>query len=300
MNLERKKQIRADLMLLLVTFAWGISYILVDFSMTDLGPMTLNAHRFIIAFIVAGGLGFNKLRHATKKTVYYSICVGSALAMVYICVTYGMKHTTISNAGFLCAMTVLFTPLLAGVFLKQKQELKVKISVTLSIIGIALLTLNEDFSINMTHIIGDILCLGCAFFYSIDLLLTEKAVADKSVDAFSLGVFQLGVSGVEFLIMSFIFESPHLPTTGEIWASTLFLAVFCTGLAFIVQPIAQKYTTAAHTGIVFTLEPIFNAVAAFFILNEIMSIRAYLGGAIMILAILCMELNLPFLKKNND
>lgn len=300
MTLERKNQIRADLMLLLVTFAWGISYILVDYSMTDLGPMTLNAHRFIIAFIVAGGIGFKQLKNVNKETIFYSIGVGSALSLVYICVTYGMKYTTVSNAGFLCAMTVLFTPLFARIFLKEKQELKVIISVILSIIGIALLTLNEDFSINMDHIKGDILCLGCGLFYSVDLLLTEKAVSQKTVDAFSLGVFQLGIAGVEFLIMAFIFEVPHLPTSPSIWGSTLFLAIFCTGLAFIVQPIAQKYTTASHTGIVFTLEPVFNVIAAYFILHEVMSLKSYFGGAIMIVAILFMELNLPFLKKSNN
>ncbi len=289
--MDRKRQIEADMMILLVTLAWGFSYILTDFSLKNLDTMTLNAHRFLIGAGVAAIFGIKRVLKVNKITLLYSLAIGTSLNLVYVCVTYGMTRTALSNAGFLCAMTVLFTPLFARVFLKQKQELKVIVSVVFSIVGIAFLTLNENFSINMDHLTGDLLCLGCGAFYSIDLLLTEKAVERKNVDPFNLGVFNLAVAGIEFLILAFVLETPHLPTEPVFWGSTLFLAVFCTGLAFIIQPIAQQYTTATHIGIIFTLEPVFNAVAVFFFLKEALSIRAYIGGAIMVLAVLIMELN---------
>ena len=43
----------------------------------------------------------------------------------------------------------------------------------------------------------------------------------------------------------------------------IFLSVFCTGVAFIIQAVAQQYTTAAHVGIIFTLEPVFSGIVAF-------------------------------------
>ena len=70
------------------------------------------------------------------------------------------------------------------------------------------------------------------------------------------------------LAMSFLFETPHLPSNGTIWGSVIFLSVFCTGVAFIVQAVAQQYTAAAHVGIIFTLEPVFAAVVAYFFLQE--------------------------------
>lgn len=295
METNRKKQVEADMMILLVTLAWGASYILTDFSLKDMGTMTLNAHRFLIGASVAGIFGIKRLMKLNKTTFYYSLLIGTSLNLVYICVTYGMERTSLANAGFLCAMTVLFTPFFARVFLKQKQEGKVLISVAFSVIGIALLTLDSNFKINMANIYGDILCIGCAAFYSIDLLLTERAVKNEKVDPFNLGVCNLLVAGVEFLMLSFIVETPHFPTSTTFWGSTLFLAVVCTGLAFIVQPIAQQHTTATHIGVIFTLEPIFNALAVFFFLGEALSFRAYVGGFIMLLAVLIMELNLNFL-----
>ncbi|MGP1570477.1 MAG: DMT family transporter [Eubacteriales bacterium] len=293
--MDRKKQIEADMMILLVTCAWGVSYVLTDYSLKDMGTMTLNAHRFLIGAAVAAVFGFKRLIKVNKITLLYSLAIGTALNLVYVCVTYGMTRTSIANAGFLCAMTVLFTPLFARVFLKQRQELKVIISVAFSIVGIALLTLDENFSINMNHLAGDILCLGCGAFYSIDLLLTEKAVERKDVNPFNLGILNLAVAGVEFLILSFFIESPHLPTSPMFWGSTLFLAVFCTGLAFVIQPVAQQYTTATHIGVIFTLEPVFNAFAVYFFLQQALSTRAYFGGFIMVVAVLIMELNIKFI-----
>ncbi len=291
-NLNYRKQLTADLMLLTLTFGWGISYLLSDLALSEMGVFTLNAYRFLGAFLVAVILSWKKVKTINKSTFKYSILVGVALVFVYIGATFGLKYTTISNAGFLCAMTVLFTPLFSRIFLKKKQESKVIVAVTVSIIGIALLTLKEDFSLNMANLKGDLLCLMCGFFYAIDLLITEKAVAEEEVDAYNLGVFQLGVTGVLNFILALILEVPVLPQTSNVWGAVLFLMIFCTGIAFIVQPIAQQYTTAAHTGVIFTLEPVFNVIAAYFFLNEVLTTRAYIGGALMVVSILIMEVEI--------
>ena len=48
-----KKRRIAELSLILVTLGWGVSYYLMDISLTEMGPFTLNAYRFLIAFGVA-------------------------------------------------------------------------------------------------------------------------------------------------------------------------------------------------------------------------------------------------------
>ena len=163
--------------------------------------------------------------------------------------------------------------------------------VVMCLVGIALLTLKDDFSINTAHIKGDLLCLMCAVAYAIDLLLTEKAVAREEVDAYQLGVFQLGVTGVCNLLLAFLTEQPHLPTTPTVWGAVLFLSVFCTGVAFVLQPLAQRYTTASHTGVIFALEPVFAAFVAAIFANEIMSVKSYFGAALMVASLFIMEID---------
>lgn len=291
------KQVRADGILILVTLCWGVSYLLMDISLEELDPFTLNAFRFLGAFAIAALVSFKKIRTVNKTTLKYSLLVGFALVFVYIGATFGVKYTSLSNSGFLCALTVVFTPILAWLFFKKAPGKKLTFVVILCFIGIALLTLGDDFSINMEHLKGDMLCLMCAVAYAADLLLTEKAVSHEEVDAYNLGVFQLGVTGALNLIMALIVETPQAPQTMEVWSAVIFLSVFCTGVAFVLQPVAQQYTTASHVGAIFTLEPVFAAVVAYFFAGEILSFKAYLGAALMLASIFIMEIDFKTLKK---
>ena len=284
-------------MLVLVTLCWGVSYYLMDLCLIDMDPFTLNAHRFLGAFVIAALLSWKKIRTVNRTTLRYSVLVGIALVFVYMGATFGVKYTSLSNSGFLCGMTVVFTPLLGWIFLKQRQSKKLVLVVLMCLVGIALLTLKDDFSINTAHIKGDLLCLMCAVAYAADLLLTEKAVSHEEVDAYNLGVFQLGVTGALNLIMALIVETPQAPQTMEVWSAVIFLSVFCTGVAFVLQPVAQQYTTASHVGVIFTLEPVFAAVVAYFFAGEILSFKAYLGAALMLASIFIMEIDFKTLKK---
>ena len=296
--MNNKKQMQADLMLILVTLCWGVSYYLMDLSLADMDPFTLNAYRFLGAFFIAAAISWKKVKTVNKTTLKYSALVGIALVFVYIGATFGVKYTSLSNSGFLCAMTVVFTPMISSIILKEKQDRKVIAAVLMCFVGIAMLTLKDDFSINMGNLKGDLLCLMCAFAYAIDLLLTEKAVSHEEVDAYQLGVFQLGVTGVCNLIMAFITEQPHLPSSPSIWGAVLFLAVFCTGVAFVIQPVAQQYTTAAHTGVIFALEPVFAAVVAVIFAHEILTLKSYFGAFLMVLSIFVMEMDFDsFIKR---
>ena len=298
MNLN--KQTQADFMLLLVTLCWGVSYYLMDLSLADMDPFTLNAHRFLGAFLIAAVLSWKKIKTVNKVTLKYSVLVGIALVFVYIGATFGVKYTSLANSGFLCALTVVFTPIIGWIFLKQRPSRKLVLVVSVCLTGIALLTLKDDFSINLKNLKGDLLCIMCAGAYAVDLLLTEKAVAHEEVDAYQLGVFQLGVTGVCNLILAFLTENPHFPTTGPVWGYVLFLSVFCTGIAFVVQPIAQQYTTASHTGVIFALEPVFAAVVAAVFAGEFLSAKSYFGAFLMVASIFIMEIDFSALGKKKS
>ena len=293
------KQLKADMMLILVTLCWGVSYYLMDVALADLDPFTLNSFRFLGAFVIASLLSWKKVKTVNKETFKYSLLVGFALVFVYIGATFGVKYTTLSNSGFLCALTVIFTPIFAWIFLRQKPDIKLALVVLMCVVGIALLTLKDDFSINMANLKGDLLCIMCGVAYAIDLLLTEKAVSHKEVDPYVLGVFQLGVTGSINLLLSFIVETPHLPQTMPVWGAVIFLSVFCTGVAFVVQPIAQQYTSASHVGVIFSLEPVFAGIVAYLFAGEVLGVKAYLGAALMLASLFIMEIDFGALKNRN-
>lgn len=290
------KQVRADGILILVTLCWGVSYLLMDISLEELDPFTLNAFRFLGAFAIAALVSFKKIRTVNKTTLKYSLLVGFALVFVYIGATFGVKYTSLSNSGFLCALTVVFTPILAWLFFKKAPGKKLTFVVILCFIGIALLTLGDDFSINMEHLKGDLLCLMCAVAYAADLLLTEKAVSHEEVDAYNLEYFSWRYRRSQSDNALIVGDSAGSSDYGGLERSHLPVG-FLYGVAFVLQPVAQQYTTASHVGVIFTLEPVFAAVVAYFFAGEILSFKAYLGAALMLASIFIMEIDFKTLKK---
>lgn len=284
MTVQRK----ADLALLLVTACWGISYFLMDLVLEEMDPMTLNAYRFLGAFAVSYILLFPKMRGVSRTTIKYAFLIGLALTVTYIGCTYGIKYTTQSNAGFLCAMSVIFTPIFAFVFQKIIPEKKLFLVLILCFTGIALMSLNEEMQVAS----GDFLCIMCAMAYSADLLITERAVKQEDVNAYHLGVFQLLFTGLFMLVLAFLLETPCLPKSGTGWFAVVFLALFCTGLSFIVQSIAQQYTTSTHVGVIFCMEPVFAGLVAYFLAGEVLLPRAYVGAVMMLAGLLIMETDL--------
>ena len=90
---------------------------------------------------------------------------------------------------------------------------------------------------------------------------------------------------------------PTAPATGMGWFAVIFLSIFCTGLSFIVQSLAQQYTSSTHVGVIFCLEPVFAMFVAFFLAGEVLLPRGYVGAALMLAGLLLMEINLPFFAK---
>lgn len=291
------KQLQADGILFLITFCWGVSYFLMDVSLAEIDPFTLNAFRFLGAFAIAVLLSGKKLQNVSKKTIKYAFLVGVSMVFVYIGATFGVKYTTISNSGFMCSLTVIFTPIMEWIVFKKRPSKKFSLVLLICITGIALLTLGNDFSLNTDHIKGDLLCVMCAFTYAILLIFTEIGVSKEEVDPYQMGVFQIGITGVLNLALAFVIETPHFPASIEVWGAVVFLAIFCTGVAYIMQPIAMQYTSAGHVGVIFALEPVFSAIVAFMFAGEVLLAKQYLGGALMLFSIILMEVDIKSLIK---
>jgi drug/metabolite transporter (DMT)-like permease len=57
-----------------------------------------------------------------------------------------------------------------------------------------------------------------------------------------------------------------------------------------MQAWAQRHTDATRTSVIFTLEPVFAAVFAYFLLHEVPTPRTWVGGLLILAGILTAEL----------
>lgn len=280
-----KPQVKADLAMLLVTLFWGSSYLFMQMGLTDLETFNLIGIRFGIAFIIAALFFHKRILRINRKTLLHSFILGAILFGVFATVTEGVKTTTASQAGFLVSLTVIFVPLLS-ILLKNKPETRVFFGAGLAVIGIGLLTLTDHFHISQ----GDALCIGTALFYATHIIVTGK-LAPQS-DAIQLGVYQLGFAALFGLLFSVFSEAPRLPHTPKAWLAVLVLSILCSAIGFVVQTVAQQHTTPTHTGLIFSLEPVFAAIFAFLLNGETLTVRGYIGAALVLLSVLIAEIDL--------
>lgn len=285
------RQTRADMMLLMVTVFWGASYFLTKLALDVLQPFNLTALRFMIAFIISALVFYKNILKSDIRTIKYSLILAAILVGMFISMSFGLKYTSASKAGFLISLAVVIIPILSHFFLKQKIEKKAVIGVCIAPIGIALLTLNNQLSVNS----GDLLCILCAVFSAAHVAV--MGVFTKKVDSIALGILQLGFAGIFSMGFSLFTETVRLPDTAISWGATLALSILCTAVGYIVQATAQQYTSATHTGLILSLEPVFSAILGFAFLGEVLSARGYAGAAILLLCVLIAEVE--FKKKDS-
>lgn len=278
-----KIQLKADLALAAAAMFWGASCLLTKFGLGEIKVFNLIALRFIIGFFASVVLFHKSMRGVEAKTVKYAAALSAILFCVLAFSTFGVKYTSASNAGFLTCLAGVFIPVIAYFFFRQALNGKILISILLAFTGMFLLTMNEQLRFN----VGDVLCALCSVAFAVYVILMEKFT--KDVDSVSLGVLQLGFVGLYSLIFSFILEAPGLPATVTGWYTVLILSLLCTAFGFITQTVAQKYTSATHTGLIFSLEPVFAVAFAFVFAGEILPLSNYMGAAMLLVSIFLVE-----------
>jgi len=278
------KQLQSDIVLTLVTMIWGSTFIIVKNAIQSLPVYNFLFIRFLLAFLLLAAIFYKKLKKIDKSTLMAASLIGTMLFLGYAFQTMGLLYTTASKSGFITGFSVVLVPILEAILLKRKPTKAATVGVVLAFIGLILLTTNIDLSIN----IGDFLTLLCAFAFAMHIVLISKYAS--KMDTYLLATIQIGMVALLSGIVSLIFEKPFTPTSLDVWGAIIITGVFATAFAFVAQNTMQAYTTATHTALIFSLEPVFAALAAYLIAGETMSIRAIIGGAFMLAGIILSEL----------
>lgn len=285
------RQTKANLSLLLVAMFWGSSCILTKVGLENIQEYNLIALRFIIAFLATLAIFWNRHIFQNKKAIQKAALLGFVLFVVLALMSFGVDYTSASNAGFLTCLAGIFIPFLNFIFLKQKIAKKIYVCVGLALLGMALLALRESITLNL----GDVLCILCSLVFAVHIILTNRFAQD--VDPIALSVFQLGFVGLYSLIMTFAVETPHFPANTHGWLVVLALSLLCSAFAFVIQTVAQKYTTSVFTGLIYSLEPAFAAIFAFLFLGEVLTGKGYLGAALLFISLILMEVDIDKIKQ---
>lgn len=282
------KQLKADLALLFVTLGWGASFILTKNSLSELPTYNFLSIRFLFAFFITAVFYSKRIRNADSFTVKYGVLLGILLYGVYSFQTIGLNYTTTSKSAFITGFSVILVPVFTSFINKKLPSVITSVSVAFAFGGLALITLNQE----VTRLnIGDFYTGVCAVLFALYIIAVGK-YASKA-DSLPFAIIQIGTVGFLSLITSFLIENPTIPQSLPVWLNVAALSIVCTAGAYIVQNIAQKYTTATHTAVIFTAEPVFAAVFGYIFVGEILGARGIAGAVLIVASMLFIELDIP-------
>ena len=265
-------QNKANLLMVIVTIFWGASYTFMMMGLESLEPYNIVALRCTIAFIVAGLIFYKKIININIQTLLYAAIQGFLLFIVFVLSLFGLETTSASNAGFILSLSVVLVPIFVSFIERKLPSRAVMLAIVWTLLGIIILTMKDS----LTFQKGDILVAIAALAYSIYLILYSKFT--KSVESISYGVYQLGFTALFGIILTSIFETPTLPSTNTSWIAILGLGLICTAFCFITQSVVQQHTSPTHTGLIFSLEPVFAAIFAMIFLGELLTTQLIIGG----------------------
>jgi drug/metabolite transporter (DMT)-like permease len=262
------------LLLVLVTVIWGSTFAVIKETIQTVPVPILLAVRFSFAAL------FLLWVKPERKTLIPGLILGLLSFAGYATQTIGMLTTSASKAAFITGLSVILTPIVGAIWLRQRIPGRVWLAALLAIIGLGLMTLNPNEGV----VIGDLWVLGTALAYALYIVyLGEIAVHHKPIVLTSLQIIVVAV-------LSWGWAVPHLSVLKELSLSALsallYLALFATALVLWLQALAQRVVPAYAAALIFALEPVFAAIFAYFMLGETLSLQGWLGGGLVVIAMI--------------
>ena len=273
---------RAVAALVLVTAVWGYTFVPMKDAVAVYPLFAFLAVRFLIAALVLAGPGAPRLPALGRRGSGAGVALGLLLALGYALQTAGLERTTVSSAGFITGLYVVFTPLLGLLLFRTYVARLVWLGVALSAGGLALLA-----GVGVGDPRGDLLVLLGSAAYSLQIVLMERYAPRYDAVAFTL--VEMAAAAAGFLLVAAAVGQLALPRGGSVWYALLVTGIFASALGFLVQTWAQRRLSAARTALAFALEPVWAGLFGFWLAGDRLGALGWTGCALIMAGILVAE-----------
>jgi drug/metabolite transporter, DME family len=200
---------------------------------------------------------------------------GLVMSLSFIAFVVAMTNTTVANVVFIISTQTMFLAIFGYFYLKEKVSLISFISILLAMSGI---TVMVGDSLSSGSFFGNLVALAIPINFSILVMIIRK---NKNLDMVP-AIFYSGIFSVIYGIIlseSFIFTSHDL-------LMGFFLGVPQLAFGFICITIGSRSTPSTTIGLLMLSETLCAPIWVWLFLNEIPPLSVFIGGSIIILAII--------------
>lgn len=285
------KRYIGEIGLIITAVIWGSGFVASAVSLEYYSPYQILAGRFMIGALLLVLIFHKSLRKLNKKAVIKGAILGVFLYVAFILQTVGLQYTTPSKNAFLTAVNVVVVPFIGYFLYKRKIDYFEMVGAVLAVAGVAALSLQWSGELN----IGDLLTLGCAVGFAFHIFYTAKFL--ETEDAILLTIIQMATAGFVGGAVVLLMGEVVFSTETEGILNLLYLAVFSTTIAYLLQTIGQKYVSETKAAIILSTEAFWGMSFSIVLLHELLTFKMAAGAALILTAIIISETKLSFIKK---
>lgn len=281
-------RLNADLALLFAAAIWGTAFVYQKSAMDHVGPLSFVAARCSVAALALAPLAWLEARGhgGSLRRPFLTVAMWGGLAFfaaAWLQQT-GIGAATVTNAGFLTALYVIFTPFLAWGWSGKAPSHFVWPAVALSAFGTWLLGGGTLGSFSP----GDRLVVLSAVLWAAHVVITGHAAAFRRPITFT--AVQFAVVAVLAACGAGLMETPTMAGFSAIVMEIAFVGLLSSAVTFTLLTVALQYTPPAEAAVIVSLETVFAAAAGYFLLGERLTGLGLAGAGLILLAILCIQI----------
>ena len=309
-NTDQKKSSRfiGEAALLVMTIIWGATFVIVKEAINDISSMLFVATRFGIAGLILLAVLYFKKQKTMLDEVRAGLFLGLLLFLGFFTQTIGLKYTSATKSGFLTGTLVVMVPLFQTIIEKKFPSKGAQLGTVLVFFGIIFLSSSANslqyfFSeIGTNFGIGEQLTLACAVFFALHVVYIDIYTAKfnfwilLTTQIITVSILSLLTS---FLLAGLSIEPIRINFSSYLIFGIIYTSIFATLITMGLQTRFQKVVSPTKAGIIYSFEPIFAALFAFFLLSEKITNFSLLGCGLIFLGLLSAEIIDYFFERKN-
>jgi drug/metabolite transporter (DMT)-like permease len=272
---------------------WGFSFLATKELLPTIPVLSLLFARFAIATVFLAGLGLRRGALRVRRRDLVALAGLSLLSPVgyYLFETYGVAYTQASHVSVIIAAIPIGVYIIAFLRRQERVTWRKTLGVGLAFAGIVFLIDSSRGDVGAS-LAGDLLVLGAVFCAAVQTVLLKEALRRISPLQFTFfqSAFSLVVFGPLAATEGFGWIERLSPTG---WGELLFLAIFCSAVAFLAMTYALKHLSATSVAVSVNLVPVVTLAAETILLGVLLTPAKLAGTLIAIAGVLIAQLQRP-------